>query len=71
MSIIASEGKSSFSLGILRSTGGAPPPGTTGTFQSGTGLILIAESKFADGRTVWLGSQIDPDASFPFLPVAA
>src|SRR5215831_1941552 len=64
LSTMALEGKS-FSLEVLWSTEivGAPPPGppgTTGTLQFGTGLIVSAQSMFADGRIVWLGNQIGP-----------
>ena len=51
LSAVALEGRP-FSLDVLWSTeiAEAPPGGTTRTFQSGTGLILGAQSMFADGR---------------------
>src|SRR5262245_57109448 len=65
-------GGSLFSFDALWSTqiAEAPPPNaTTRVFQSGTGLILRAQTLFADGRIVWLGDQIAPGANFQILLV--
>ena len=69
---MALEGKS-FSLDVLWSTEivGAPPVGTTGTLQFGAGLVLDVQSMFADGRIVWLGSQIGPSSRSKILLVDA
>src|SRR5262245_150566 len=71
LSAVALEGNP-FSLDVLWSTeiAEAPPPNaTTRVFQSGTGLILRAQTLFADGRIVWLGDQIAPSANSQVLLV--
>jgi hypothetical protein len=64
LSSMALEGKP-ISLRVLWSTNilGAPPPesvGTIITYRRATGLVLRAQSMFADGRIVWLGDVIGP-----------
>src|SRR5262245_1965453 len=70
LSAVALEGKP-FSLDVLWSTeiAEARQDETTGAFQSGTGLILTAQTLFADGRIVWLGNQIAPSANSQILLV--